>query len=230
MFPPQRASVVRLNPQKVENRSNSFSLNGDVYLMGFGILLRAPHVQTRSEFRDRWSCWYLLTKTSICPCSRYHWMATTWLESNFPGWPMLLTYRWQVMPFFLPEAPGSHWGGMVGQNVCPHFDNRPTIVNRMSKQWSPSRLNTLARKLPPYWARSSSVELTNGQAFRHTMSLSQTPLLEVWEQVQILSVAWSFHWRLHFAQNTGAKNNKKKNLDLRTICPGAQRKNNFIIF
>lgn len=95
------------------------------------VFCHAPHVQTRSEFHDRQSRRYVLAKTSIRPCSRYHWMATTWLESNLHGWPMLLTYRWQDALYISPppEATGSHWEGVVGQNVCPPLVNRWGLIS-----------------------------------------------------------------------------------------------------
>lgn len=116
------------------------------------------------------------------------------------------------MPFYFSspaEATGSHWEGVVGQNVCLRLVNRWGLI--LPDVQAGISLFLFFKQRPPWWVGSYPVELTEGQRFRHTTSSSQGPPCWIfWEQVQILDIAWSFHWRSHFIWNVGTKKNLNK--------------------
>lgn len=108
----------------------------------------------------------------------------------------------------ISEALGSLWGDMVSQNVCLNAQwMRPEFYSTQKQRPRSAScyITNLVYKNFTYELVFHSAELSDGHSFRHTMSLSLRLPLEVWEEMEILSIAWSLHGCVHFTQNIGTE-------------------------
>lgn len=139
MFPPSQALANNNNNNEKTNKAtNISSLNGETFkwileLSSFSPPLRhtCKHIQSSTSGKAVGISWQRPA----------HALAVGTIE-----WPQLdlrVTFLddpccWHIgdrMTFSslllssLPEAPGSHWGSVVGQNVCPRLVNRWGLIS-----------------------------------------------------------------------------------------------------
>lgn len=119
-------------------------------------------------------------------------MATTWLESNFLGWPMLLTPVTDADALYLPGALRSHWKDMVGPDVCPKGEN----LKWFNPMW---KLQFVCIWYWPYMVLNGTDHI---QTY-HVFICELRPQLIFWDKLEILGIAWYHHGCFHFTWNKG---------------------------